>query len=111
MSAPSTQTLRVVLEDAGDTSWSTSLLRTLTAQYGNTQLRFAGEVDGEKRYKSATFPAARTTKAMPPEEEWAPGMTRSLQELVTEIESDGWVQVAQGSEPWSLTFARAPEAE
>jgi hypothetical protein len=110
MSAPSHQTLRVVLEDAGDTSWGASLLRTLASQYGNTQLRFVGEVDGEKRYRSATFPAARTVNAMPPEEEWAPGMRRSLQELVAEIESDGWVQVAQGPEPWTLTFRQVPES-
>lgn len=104
MDNTATETLRVVLEDVGGTSWWASLLTTLSSQHGSTQLRFVGEVDGEKRYTSATFPAARPVSPMPPEEDWAPGMKRSLEDLVQEIESDGWTQTSRGPEPWDITF-------
>lgn len=99
--------LQISLEEVGGKSWWASLLTSLSSQYGNTLLRFVGEVDGEKRYQSDTFPAARPVSPMPTEEEWAPGMTLSLQQLVREIEDDGWVQTGRGTDPWSYTFEKS----
>ncbi|TNB67769.1 hypothetical protein FHJ30_20165 [Arthrobacter sp. BB-1] len=106
MSNPETATLRVGLEELGGTSWWASLLSTLFSQYGSTQLRFVGAVNGEKRYTSSTFTAPRPVSPMPPEDDWAPGMRRSLQELVQEIESDGWRQTGRGRERWELIFQK-----
>ncbi|MET3905230.1 hypothetical protein ABIE35_003824 [Paenarthrobacter sp. 4246] len=89
--------LVVALENVGDTSWWASILTTLGSQYGNTQQRFVGQVDGKVRYKSPTFPAARSVTPASPEEAWAPGMTAALAELQRDLIRDGWVQVSQTS--------------
>jgi hypothetical protein len=75
-------------------SWWAGVLATLASQSGNAYLRFVGRVDGQRRYKGATFPAPRTLDPLPPQEAWAPGMTKSLQDLRREIENDGWVEQA-----------------
>jgi hypothetical protein len=63
-----------------------------------------GRVDGHRRYQGATFPAPRTLGTLPPQEAWAPGMTKSLQDLRREIENDGWVEAGRGTEPWAFKY-------
>lgn len=104
---PGTETLTVVLENVGGTSWWAGLLTILASQSGSTQQRFVGQVDGETRYKSSTFPVAGPTTSIPPQEQWAPGLTAALDELRDDLARDGWEQQTQGSQPWSLTFRRA----
>jgi hypothetical protein len=99
-------TLQIELEDVGGTSWWASILTTLTSQSGGQQLRFVGRVDGERRYKGSTFPSPRTLGVLPPQEEWAPGMTESLTDLRREVEADGWVLTGEGPVPWALSYQR-----
>lgn len=40
------------------------------------------------------------------QEAWAPGMTKSLQDLCREIENDGWVEAGRGAEPWAFRYER-----
>jgi hypothetical protein len=98
--------LQIELEDVGGTSWWTSLLATLSSQYGNAYLRFIGRVDGEVRYTSSTFPVPRTLGTLPPQEEWAPEMRQALEELRRDLDRDGWVQVGRGEHPWALRYER-----
>ena len=100
-------TLDVELEDMTGASWWAGVLATLASQSGNAYLRFVGRVDGHRRYKSATFPAPRTLGTLPPQEAWAPGMTKSLQDLCRVIENDGWVEAGRGVEPWALKYERS----
>jgi hypothetical protein len=51
--------LTIALEDTGGTSRWASILTTLGSQYGSTQQRLVGQVDGETLYKSSTFPVPR----------------------------------------------------
>jgi hypothetical protein len=104
---PAAEQLTVALEDIGGTSWWASILATLGSQYGSTQQRFVGKVQGETRYKSSTFPAARSFTPSSPHEEWAPGMSAALAELKQDLARDGWVQVAGGADPKSLLYERA----
>jgi hypothetical protein len=99
-------TLQIELEDLAGTSWWAGALATLASQSGNAYLRFVGLVDGHRQYKGATFPAPRTLGTLPPQEAWAPGMTRSLQDLRREIQNDGWVEAGRGTEPWAFTYER-----
>ena len=99
-------TLQIKLEDVGGTSWWASVITTLTSQSGSTYLRFVGSTNGDRRYKGYAFPSPRTLGTLPPQEEWAPGMTQSLEELCRELEDDGWVQVGRGAEPWAYTYQR-----
>ena len=82
-------TLQIKLEDVGGTSWWAGVIATLTSQSGNTYLRFVASTNGDRRYKGSTFPSPRTSGTVPPQEEWAPGMTQSLHELCRELEDDG----------------------
>jgi hypothetical protein len=100
-------TLQIELEDVAGTSWWAGLVATLTSQSDNAYLRFVGRVDGRHRYIGATFPAPRTLGTLPPEEAWAPGMTKSLHDLRRDIENDGWVEVGRGTEPWALKYERS----
>ena len=100
------ETLRVELQDVGGTAWWARILTTLSSQTGSVQLRFVGRVDNDVRYSSPTFMSPTPVSPVPPEKKWAPGMTRSLEELVRGIREDGWTQTGRGSEPWSLTFER-----
>jgi hypothetical protein len=100
------ETLKIELEDVGGTSWWAGVLTTLAAQSGNAYLRFVGTVDGDRRYKGATFTSPRTWGTLPPQEQWAPGMTKSLQELEREIADDGWVLVGRGSHAWDRVYER-----
>jgi hypothetical protein len=93
-------------EDIAGTSWWAGALATLASQSGNAYLRFVGRVDGHRRYKGATFPAPRTLGALPSKEAWAPGMTKSLQDLRRDIENDGWVEIGLGTEPWAFRYER-----
>lgn len=103
---PGKEKLTVVLEDVGGTSWWAGILTTLGSQYGSTQQRFVGQVDGKTRYKSSTFPAARSVTPIPPQEDWAPGMTAALAELKRDLARDGWVQVSAGGHPNALLYER-----
>jgi hypothetical protein len=89
-------TLQIELEDMAGTSRWASVLATLASQSGNAYLRFVGRVDGHRHYKGATISAPRTLGTLPPQEAWAPGMTKSLQDLRREIEHDGWVEARPG---------------
>jgi hypothetical protein len=97
-------TLQIELEDMAGVSWWASVLATLASQSGNAYVRFVGRVDGHRRYKGATFPAPRTLGTLPPQEAWAFGMTKSLQDLRREIENDGWVETGRGAEPWAFKY-------
>lgn len=110
MTSPA-ETLTVTLEDVGAASWWARILTTLGSQYGNTQQRFVGKVDGKTRYKSSTFPVARAVSPMSPQEQWAPGMTAALEELQRDLAEDGWGQISRGKDPWSLAYERvSPES-
>ncbi|MCB5292522.1 hypothetical protein [Arthrobacter sp. SO3] len=100
------ETLHVELQDIGGTAWWVRILTTLSSQSGSMQYRFVGRVADEVRYSSSTFMSPTPVSPIPPEEEWAPGLNRSLEELVSDIRHDGWTQTGRGSEPWSLTFER-----
>lgn len=102
----SVETLEIELEDVGGTSWWAGVLTTLGAQGGNAYLRFVGTVDGERRYRSATFVSPRSLGYIPPQEQWAPGMSRCLGELRREIAEDGWFLVSSGDQPWDLRYER-----
>ena len=104
--SPAGERLRVALEDVGGTSWWASILTTLGSQYGSTQQRFVGQVHGETLYKSSTFPVPRSVTPIPPQEEWAPGMTAALAELKRDLAQDGWVQVSGGPDAESLVYER-----
>ena len=97
-------TLQIELEDMAGTSWWAGVLTTLTSQSGSTYLRFVGRVDGHRQYKGATFPAPRTLGTLAPQEAWAPGMTKTLQDLRREIEHDGWIAAGRGAEPWAFKY-------
>jgi hypothetical protein len=100
------ETLQVELQDAGGTAWWARILTTLSSQYGSTTYRFVGRVADAVRYSSSTVMSPTPVSPVPPEEKWAPGMTRSLAELVGDIRQDGWTEASRGSEPWALTFER-----
>ncbi|WP_139003369.1 hypothetical protein [Arthrobacter crystallopoietes] len=100
------QTLQIELEDTGGTSWWAGVLTTLASQTGNAYLRFVGRTEGKTLYQSDTFPSARSSPTTPPREDWAPGMTGSLEQLINDIEQDGWVRTGRGSEPWAYTYER-----
>ena len=100
------ETLQVELQDIGGTAWWARILTTLASQSGSVQYRFVGRVADEVRYSSSTFASPTPVSPIPPEEQWAPGMTRSLEELISDIRQDGWTQTGSGSEPWALTFER-----
>jgi len=99
-------TLQITLEDVGGTSWWAGVIATLTSESGNAYMRFVGITNGDRRYKGSTFPSPRTLGTLPPQEEWAPGMTQSLEELCRELEGDGWVRVGRGAEPWAYRYQR-----
>ena len=101
------ETLTVELEDVGGTSWWAGILTVLASQYGSTQRRFVGRVDGVARYKSGTFPVPGSTGPVPPQEQWAPGMTKALETLKEDLAQDGWRESSRGTEAWSLTYQRS----
>jgi hypothetical protein len=102
-------TLQIELEDMAGTSWWKGVLATLASQSGNAYMRFVGSVDGDRRYKSATFPAPRTLGTLPPEEAWAPEMTKNLGIYVGRLRTtDGWRQAGGPSPGRSSTNAPHP---
>lgn len=103
----------IALEDAGGESWVSSILATLGAQERNGHFRFVGIADSADsrwpayRIPGDTFPAASGFLAeVPPEENWSPGMTRSLLNLKAELMSEGWLPVGQGDQPWATRYRR-----
>lgn len=100
--------LQIMLEDFGGTSFWASIFTTLSSSSEMAQMRFVGRVKGDRRYKGATFACPRSLGVLPPQEEWAPGMTQSLEELCREVESDGWVRIGLGAEPWAIQYQRPP---
>jgi len=100
-------TLEIVLEDVGGTSWKARLLTTLASQYGSGTLRFVARLDNERLFESDPFVAASSIGPMPPEEDWAPGMTESLNKLRQEIKRSGWIEIGRGEEPWAFRYKKA----
>lgn len=80
---------------------------------GTQQWQFVGKVDDRAVFTSATFAAPYSWGGLPigktvsPQEEWAPGMTRALDELKREIEDHGWVEVTRGQQPWDIHYQEA----
>lgn len=80
---------------------------------GTQQWQFVGTVDGDPVLRSATFAAPYSWggipmgKTVPPQEEWAPGMTQALEDLKREVERAGWVEIDRGEQPWEITYARS----
>ena len=106
-------TLEIELEDAGGTSPLASLLATLGSQFGNAYHRFVGRAHSpDSRWPTyaivgKTFPAPRAFLAdLPPQDQWAQGMTQALNELREELLSQGWRPVGKGTHPWSFTYVR-----
>ncbi|MGV8875143.1 MAG: hypothetical protein ACOH2Q_21615 [Rhodococcus sp. (in: high G+C Gram-positive bacteria)] len=98
--------LVVRVEEVGARHWWVALLATLASQSGNAYMRFVGVVDEKPAYFSATFPVPRMWGTIPPQEQWAPGMTRCLDELCREIEDAGWRLHENSIDPWSLSYER-----
>jgi hypothetical protein len=103
--AMDSDTLQIKLEDVGLASWWARVILILTSQSGTAYMRFVGSTNGDRRYKGSTFPSC-TLGTLPPQEEWAPGMTQSLEELCRELDDDGWVQVGRGTQPWAYRYQR-----
>jgi len=106
-------TLEIELEDVGGTSMVVSLLTTLGSQFGNAYYRFVGRAHSpDPRWPTyalpgRTFPAPRAFLAnLPPQEEWAEGMTQELDELREELLAQGWQPVGLGAHPWSFIYVR-----
>jgi hypothetical protein len=74
-------TLQIKLEHVGGSSWWAGVIATLTSQSGNVYMRFVGRINGDRRIQGIYIPSPRTLGTLPPQEEWAPGMTQSLEEL------------------------------
>src|SRR5664279_6041823 len=90
-------TLEIELTDAGGESWIASILTVLGSQNGSGYYRFVGVArSADPRWPTYrtlgdTFPAPRGFLAnIPPEQAWAPGMTRSLLNLRGELLRAGW---------------------
>ncbi|NCD21029.1 MAG: hypothetical protein EOL89_13820 [Actinobacteria bacterium] len=99
-------TLRVELAEVEPGSRRAGILRTLSTPFGGTTLHFVGVVDGERRYTGPTFLCPRFPAAMPPREDWAPGLGAALAELRREVEAAGWEYLGQGEQPWDLFYRR-----
>ena len=100
-------TLQIEMEDMAGASWWAGVLATLASQSGNAYMRFVGRVEGRRRYKGATFPRRERSARCLQRRRWAPGMTKSLQDLRREIENDGWVEAGRGTEPWAFKYERS----
>lgn len=98
--------LVVRVEEVGARHWWMALLATLASQSGNAYMRFVGVVDEKSVYFSDTFPVPRIWGSIPPQEQWAPGMTRCLHKLCREIEDAGWRLHENTIDPWSLSYER-----
>lgn len=99
-------TLRVVREEVPAPSTRSAVLRVLSAPFGEATMRFAGMVDGERRYAGPTFLSPRAVPAMAPREDWAPGLDAALMALRREIVAAGWAYLGQGEQPWDLFYRR-----
>ncbi|MGS0685542.1 hypothetical protein ACVBEQ_10415 [Nakamurella sp. GG22] len=110
---PEEDTLEIELEDVGDTSWVSSVLTTLSSQSGSATYRFVGVASSDDprwptyRIAGGTFVSPRSFKDdLPPQEQWARGMTKSLQELREELLDEGWTISGHGDKPWSYRYTR-----
>ena len=99
-------TLQIELEDLAGTSWWAGALAPWRRSRATRTCDSSAASAATVGTKGATFPAPRTLGTLPPQEAWAPGMTRSLQDLRREIEHDGWVEAGRGSEPWAFRYER-----
>jgi hypothetical protein len=85
-------------------------VRLLGLGAGTQQWQFVGKVDQRPMFTSATFAAPYSWGGVPmgkttaPREEWAPGMTRALDDLKSEIEHAGWVEVTRGPQLWDIGY-------
>lgn len=106
-------TLEIELEDAGGTSMVASLLATLGSTFGNAYYRFVGRAhSADPRWPTyaifgKTFPAPRAFSGdLPPQDQWAEGMTQALNQLREELLAQGWRPVGHRAHPWSFTYLR-----
>lgn len=92
---------------------ASSAVTVLGLGAGAQQWQFVGKVDDQPLFTSATFAAPYSWggipmgKTMMPQEEWAPGMTRALDDLKREIQQHGWVEYTHGQQPWELEYQKA----
>jgi len=100
------ETLVIDMEEVGSRTWWRRVLAIIGSPDGGAYVRFVARDHETVRYKSATFPAPRAFGDLPPRERWAPGMTTALKDLQAEIESDGWIEVSKGAQPWMLRYER-----
>ena len=112
--SPAQDTLEIGLEDSGGGSRVGGVLTTLVPQGQNSYYRFVGVAHSQDsrwptyRITGDTFPGPRSLLGdLPPEDEWAPGMTRSLINLRTELLAEGWLPTGRGEHPWSTRYSRA----
>jgi len=108
---PEQESVQVELEDAGNRAWWARVLATLGTQNGQQYLRFVARAPGSGGTgrpveSSSTFASPRWVHDVPPEPEWAPGMSESLAELRRRLEDAGWVVEGRGETPWSYRYAR-----
>jgi hypothetical protein len=107
-----TETLEIVIEDVSERSWLASLVATLGSQFGGRYYRFVGVIRAGHphpvdRVESGTFACPRTVgRDIPPQEQWAFGMTRELNGLRKQLIDEGWFELGHGPQPWSYTYFR-----
>lgn len=99
-------TLHIELEDVGGTSWCAGVIATIASQSGKAYLRFVGIVNGERKYEGSTFLSPCPFGTFPAKENWTAGVRRSLEQLLRDLEGDGWSRVGKGGEPWAYQFRR-----
>jgi len=97
--------LQIEIEEV-DVSKLGRTLVSLNIGVPNQTLRFVGRVGGETLYRSGSFSSNHPVDPMNLDEAYAPRMAQNLAKLREEIEADGWVETAQGSQSWALTFVQ-----
>ncbi len=110
---PTQDSLEIQLEDSGGESFIGGILTTLGSQGGSGYYRFVGVARSDDhrwpvyRVPGDTFPAPRELLSdIPPQQEWAPGMTRCLLNLQAELLAEGWLPAGNGAHPWSGRYTR-----
>ena len=104
------ETLEIELEEAGDTSWWSSLLAPVERNSTNAFLRFVGRVwgpDGRETQiiRGEAFPRFLDDE-LAADDAWTPGWVLSLVHLRGRIEEDGWEPAGCGLEPWAHRYVR-----
>ncbi len=91
---------------------ASSAVTVLGLGAGTQQWQFVGKVDDQPLFTSAAFAAPYSWGGIPmgktvmPQEEWAPGMSRALDDLKREIQQHGWVECTHGQQPWDLEYQK-----